>query len=592
MPETLPPVSPRLRRPLWAIWGLLALVALLGQIGSVSRAVAYGSEVDRAFASLGLTWYEYSDGIVVSGATPQTRAAGIGEELWLYGVGDTEITDQSLPDEVARLLAGRDGEPLQLEVEVFEDDSSKVVTLTRSAANRAAVEPQIIGDGIQLLLDALTAFTCLFAAFMLLKRRPADPVAAILAVALAGLGTWGAGVENYWVSAGLDGYTMVAVSIGLGLLVAVFPAFPDGRYQPRWTRWWLIAAPAAALWMHLEEEAGLGLLLFSILTAVAIWAVGRRYRRLPAGDEKQQMKWGAFGFLGSLPMLIASAIVWIVFQALHDAGTPAGGWLRIVGVTFAYSALIMIPIGVMLSLLRYRLNDADVTIGRSAGYATLTLLIGAVWAITTSWANGFIADNLGVSGSAVAPGLSALVAAAVFGPANKKIMSWIEKKFQGALVRLRGLPGRLAKWQQGDDPQEVAAGALGAIVQGVSAQRAALLGPSGELLASVNSHEAAVLAEREDDHPNAGTDEAVFHLRLPLIEAGERVGTLLLGPRSDGASYSRDERAALATVLEPLADAIRVTARRAERNAAFAGVLAAMEARLARIEGPSVAAAE
>lgn len=590
MPETLPPVSPWLRRPLWAFWGLFALLALLGQVGSISRAVAYGSEVDRAFASLGLTWYEYNDGIVVSGATPQAQSAGIGEEQWLLGVGEREVTDESLPDEVAQILAGPDGDTVVLEVEVLEDESAKIVTLTRSAANRAAVEPQILGYAIQLLLDALTAFTCLCAAFMLLKRRPTDPVAAILATALAGIGTWGSGVEDFWVSSGLDGYPMFGVAVGLGLLVAVFPAFPDGRYQPRWTRWWLIAAPAAASLMFFEED-GLGLLLFIALMAVSIWTVGRRYRRLPAGDEKQQMKWAAFGFLGSLPMLITAGIVWIVDESLRQEGTPAGGWLQLVSVTLAYSALIMIPIGVMLSLLRYRLNDADVTIGRSAGYATLTLFIGAVWAITTSWANGFIATNLGVSGSAVAPGLSALVAAAVFGPANKKIMSWIEHKFQGALVRLRGLPARLAKWQQGDDPCEVAASALDAIVQGVNAQGAALLDKSGQVLAVVNSDEAAAFAEREDDHPGAGSDDALFRLRLPLIDAGERIGTLLLAPRSDGASYSRDERAALASVLGPLADAIRVTARRAERNAAFAGILDAMESRLVRIEGLSSAAA-
>ena len=56
------------------------------------------------------------------------------------------------------------------------------------------------------------------------------------------------------------------------------------------------------------------------------------------------------------------------------------------------------------------------------------------------------------------------------------------------------------------------------------------------------------------------------------------VATLLLGRRSDGASYSKDEKAAIGQITEPLADALRAAARRAERYAAIDERFAAVEA--------------
>jgi hypothetical protein len=41
----------------------------------------------------------------------------------------------------------------------------------------------------------------------------------------------------------------------------------------------------------------------------------------------------------------------------------------------------MVPIGLLFSVLGYRLNDVDAAIGRSAAYAAVTMLVGVVWAV-------------------------------------------------------------------------------------------------------------------------------------------------------------------------------------------------------------------
>ena len=84
----------------------------------------------------------------------------------------------------------------------------------------------------------------LAAAFLLLLRRPRDPVAALLSVAFLGIGV-GSGPSGLTLAAlGVDPVAEVLRLAGFGaLFIGVF-VFPAGRFEPRWSLWGSLAALA------------------------------------------------------------------------------------------------------------------------------------------------------------------------------------------------------------------------------------------------------------------------------------------------------------------------------------------------------------
>ena len=73
-------------------------------------------------------------------------------------------------------------------------------------------------------------------------------------------------------------------------------------------------------------------------------------------------------------------------------------------------------------------------------------------------------------------------------------------------------------------------------------------------------------------------------LRLPLKQGDETVGTLILGPRSDGNRYGRKEREILDQIAERLAGALRTSAIRFDRETGMQQTIEAMAARIAQLE--------
>ena len=71
---------------------------------------------------------------------------------------------------------------------------------------------------------------------------------------------------------------------------------------------------------------------------------------------------------------------------------------------------------------------------------------------------------------------------------------------------------------------------------------------------------------------------------MPLrskTDDGDLIGWLLVGPRPDGSLLSKDEQRALIDVADPITRAIRIVARREQREHALERRIEALEARLA-----------
>jgi hypothetical protein len=301
--------------------------------------------------------------------------------------------------------------------------------------------------------------------------------------------------------------------------------------------------------------------LFVILLGQVI-----RYRRLQPGIERQQIKWAGFGFaVGLLLLLIAFMLVPFV-PAEPARPIPALNLTILLCFSLGVAAM---PLGLLIALLRFRLWEADTFITRSAAYALVSAIVGLVWAISADLAKYVIASTMGQQHQASATAVGAIIAAGVFGPAQSVIMGWTRKRFSGPGEILRELPEKLREWSLVEPPSEIATRALARIEHAIHpAYAAVMLDGSGSALASIGTAD-------ESDHARA----------LPLHDEGARVGTLFIGRRSDGNSYTRAALAGLDGILEPLARALRATAGRHNREEQMQQMIEQMAARLAQLEG-------
>jgi hypothetical protein len=230
--------------------------------------------------------------------------------------------------------------------------------------------------------------------------------------------------------------------------------------------------------------------------------------------------------------------------------------------------------GVLVSLLRYRLYDADAVISRSVSIGALTVTLLAVFAGSEKIIELLGEQWFGHSIGVLAGGIGAALAAIMLVPLHHRLSHWAEHKFQKQLIRLKqGLPLLVSDMRETAPAKRIAAATLDGVGHGVRASRAALVF-EGALLDARGIEAAEVEVWRKDwfPSPHDGFDidkaDPLFPLRVPLEADGHgRIGWLLLGPRPDGSFYGKDERETLAEIADPVARALEIAAARERREA-------------------------
>lgn len=127
------------------------------------------------------------------------------------------------------------------------------------------------------------------------------------------------------------------------------------------------------------------------------------------------------------------------------------------------------------------------------------------------------------------------------------------------------------------------------IVDGIKAERGALVAITDDgrrILATHDLQAESASITIPDADEAAGTVEG-FPLILELNDDKGRVGTIFLGSRSDGATYRRDERAAVELVTAPLADALRATTDCESRTTALDARIVELTERILQLEARS-----
>jgi len=247
--------------------------------------------------------------------------------------------------------------------------------------------------------------------------------------------------------------------------------------------------------------------------------------------------------------------------------------------------------GLIVSILRYRLYDADAVIGRSAAYGALTVGFIALFAASQKIIELLGEEYFGRSIGALAGGIGAALAAVAIAPMHTRVQRWAERRFQKALYRLRhSLPPLVGDLRETSGLDAIAGATLESLVDGVRAQRAVLVARD-----EVIDGRGIPLGEAETwwkawappsrDGIDWDRSDPLFPVRVPLEAEGHgRLGWLLLGARPDGSLFGKAECEAIEEIAEPVARAVQVALSREEREAANRQSFQAIERRIDSIE--------
>ncbi|HEX2762314.1 MAG TPA: hypothetical protein VHM92_00520 [Allosphingosinicella sp.] len=570
LPDRLPPLHGRGLAFFGVAWSMLFIVALAG--------VGYGAWADFQPQPYGFGYIGISvdDGGRIVDVVPETEAAAQGiargeAVLAVDGVSFARLGNSTAT--VRDAVQRPEGTAVSVTV---RDLHANIVThrLTRRAVNVRRYAA----------LDRLTAvnnvFNCVLvlAAALILFRQRREPVPALMSVSFVLQAI--SSSFSFWSAIGIDIAFLNAPSWSL-LLISML-VFPDGRIQSRWA--WLTAAAVAGCAV---TGSGMGdNVLWPVLGALFAAVAAHltfRYRGLPSGIERQQVRWA---FLGIVSGLGSYAAAIALFSALRAYGLFDELWLRGLGLVLVALGTTFMVTGLIVSLMRYRLYDADAVIGRSAAYGVLTLGFVGLFAggekVIEVVGERYFGEGLGVS----AAGLAAGVAAALIVPMHHRVSHWAEHRFQKALIRLReGVPLLVGDLRETAAPEVIAAAVVDATSAGVHATHAALL-VDNAILASCGVPPETITAWRQNNEPTERElPRDLFPTRVSLAaESTGRIGWLLLGPRPDGTPVGKDERETLTEIAGPIARAMEIARTRERRDAAFGAVLASVEARLASLE--------
>jgi hypothetical protein len=468
------------------------------------------------------------------------------------------------------------------------------VALLCASLFQPQVHPAIVA--LRLVKGSIVIPVC----WILLRRRRDDPVAALLSLAFL---TWTITSSFDFASANL--LPMLLDRARFLLFAIALLLFPDGNWAPAWTR--RVAAISGAVFL-LGIAEGIQLmpthlfLPFAIACiAAAIAALCARFRTAESQAMRQQLKWVALGLVCGIGLILAAragAALAAVSPRLHAFPTL---WEALFQLGIAVVAL-----GFLISLLRYRLFDAEAAISRSAAFAGLTIALVATFAGTEAAIEWVGQQYLGMGIGNVSAAMAAAVAAVLLNPFHGRISNWAENHFQRDLVLLkRDLPELLEDLGATASSPEIAAAALSRINEAVHATHSALIVPGRGIIGAIG---VSLKDARRWSRGPLGTAEslkccdrndAVFPIRLQLESpASGEFGWVLLGPRPDGSLYGKEDLGALevmrssirrALVLAAGREAMRKVMRREGRL--LRREMAELRNRLADIEANGRAAA-
>lgn len=307
-------------------------------------------------------------------------------------------------------------------------------------------------------------------------------------------------------------------------LMSLFFLFPNGQFNPKWTRYLLLVILIPGILRGLFPGTPLDMQTTSgplFIIWVIVWMTSLitiqvyRYRKVLGPLERQQTKWAVSGMSAAIFGLLVITLIHILQDGLLQ-GNPA--FLFFTEIVLSFS-MMLLPITLLFALLRRKLWDIDPIVNRTLLYGMLSLFviviyISVVWYIGTlfhsssQWLNSLIATGL---------------VAILFAPVKERLQRWINRFMYGEnddpLTVLARLGQKLGNPLSPHD-------ALSVVVRTV---KEALKLPYAGLALHQNGETFIVAEEGTPQEPLSS---------YSLVHRGEKLGNLLVANRSPGEAFS------------------------------------------------------
>ena len=396
------------------------------------------------------------------------------------------------------------------------------------------------------LLSVAATILALSLAWILFSRRSEDRMAVFTSYFLLAYGALVLGpyyvLEAFWPDSFRQIGAVLVLLVMLPLASFLFILFPNGRFVPRWSRWFgfgsLLVAPAIVLtfpgfsldysdpghWI----SAITGYLIVTIFVFSMLGLQVYRYRNISIRQEQLQTKWVVYG-VGVMVGLLAISGIPRAWAYTLPPGSPFPFWGAASQLIY-YFALAFLPVTLCISVMRYRLYDIDIIINRTLVYGTLTASVMAIYALSV----GILGVLFQAQGNSIIALLATGLIAVLFQPLRERLQAAVNRFYYGQrddpLLALSQLGKRL---EAAIAPDVVLPTLIETIAHTLKLPYVAISLRSG--------NEFKIAAESGDE-----VDNDV--IRIPLIYQGETVGQLIAGPRGTGESFSQADKQLLESI--------------------------------------------
>jgi signal transduction histidine kinase len=150
-----------------------------------------------------------------------------------------------------------------------------------------------------------------------------------------------------------------------------------------------------------------------------------RYRAVSTYVQKQQSKWVFFGFLTMVGLFVVASGPWEYVRTL-PAGTVMPWWVPLVESCWILAVMVM-PLTLTISILRYRLYDVDVLINRTLMYGALSSVIVVFYVLVVGGMGVVFQSRGNLIFSLVATGIVAVL----FDPLRTRLQSGVNRLLYG-----------------------------------------------------------------------------------------------------------------------------------------------------------------
>jgi signal transduction histidine kinase len=246
-------------------------------------------------------------------------------------------------------------------------------------------------------------------------------------------------------------------------------------------------------WIAVAAALGFSLVVVGVVSSFVSFVL--RYRD-SVGEQRQQLRWVGGSLVVGLSLGLLGSLTWGVFEYAY--------------LLYA-AALLVLPLGTAVAVLKYRLYEIDLVVNRALVYGVLTVCVVASYVFVVGLVGAVLSDKgdlvlaLGVTG----------VVAVCFQPLRQRLQLHVNQLMYG----------------ERDDPYAALAG-LGRRLEtslGADAVLPTVVETIGQTLKL--QYVALALADSDDAAATYGSPVDA-PLRFPLLHQGIAVGELRLAPRA------------------------------------------------------------